>query len=445
MTIALSKIDRRVYHGFFCLFMIIMGNGQPIGKNDRCGKGLMHMGYYDDHYEQYRQIQKRRRGGWFVSALVGAVLGALLVVISIPALSRWDALPYDIVPKESGQAPNKETAPPVQQNVSVDVTSGVTKAIDKVSDAVVGIVNIQEASFWSQEGEAGVGSGVIYKKENGKAFIVTNHHVVENASQLEVSLKDGTRVPAKLLGSDVLMDLAVLEIDAKHVKTVAEFGNSDTLKPGEPVIAIGNPLGLQFAGSVTQGIISGTNRTVEVDLDQDGAPDWNAEVLQTDAAINPGNSGGALVNVEGQVIGINSMKIAQEAVEGIGFAIPINTAIPIISDLEKYGQVRRPYMGVELRSLSDISSYHLQATLHLPKSVTEGAAVIQVVPMSPAAQAGLKQFDVIVALDDHAIRNVLDLRKYLYTKKSIGDKMKVTFYRDGEKRTVTMKLAKESF
>ncbi|NUK30047.1 serine protease [Parageobacillus sp. VR-IP] len=405
------------------------------------------MGYYDDHYEQYRQIQKRKRSGWFVSALVGAVLGAFLVVISIPALSRWDVLPYDIVPKENGQAPNRETAktPSVQQNVSVDVTSQVTSAIDKVSDAVVGIVNIQEASFWSQEGEAGVGSGVIYKKENGKAFIVTNHHVVENASQLEVSLKDGKRVPAKLLGSDMLMDLAVLEIDAKHVKKVAEFGNSDTVKPGEPVIAIGNPLGLQFAGSVTQGIISGTNRTVEVDFDQDGAPDWNAEVLQTDAAINPGNSGGALVNIEGQVIGINSMKIAQEEVEGIGFAIPINTAIPIISDLEKYGQVRRPYMGVELRSLSDIPSYHLQATLHLPKNVTEGAAIIEVVPMSPAAQAGLKQFDVIVALDDHKIRNVLDLRKYLYTKKSIGDEMKVTFYRDGEKRTVTMKLARESF
>ncbi|GLH63966.1 S1C family serine protease [Parageobacillus sp. G301] len=403
------------------------------------------MGYYDDHYEY--QKQKGNRGRWFFSALVGAVLGALLVVISVPALSKWDVLPYQVTPRESEQVQNGETAkePAIRQQVSVDVSSQVTKAIDKVSDAVVGIVNIQEANFWSQGGEAGTGSGVIYKKENGKAFIVTNHHVVENASELEVSLKDGTRVPAKLLGSDVLMDLAVLEIDAKHVKKVAEFGNSDTVKPGEPVIAIGNPLGLQFAGSVTQGIISGTNRTVEVDLDQDGTPDWNAEVLQTDAAINPGNSGGALVNIQGQVIGINSMKIAQEAVEGIGFAIPINTAIPVISDLEKYGQVRRPYMGVELRSLSDISSYHLQATLHLPKDVTEGVAVIQVVPMSPAAQAGLKQFDVIVALDDHKIRDVLDLRKYLYTKKSIGDTMKVTFYRDGKKHTVTIKLEKESF
>ncbi|BDG33972.1 S1C family serine protease [Parageobacillus thermoglucosidasius] len=401
------------------------------------------MGYYDDHYGQYRQGQKNRRG-WFLSAFVGAILGALLVLISIPALS--DILPYDIA-SENGQVQNGETktAPTVQQNVSVDVTSQLTKAIDKVSDAVVGVVNIQEANFWSQSSAEGTGSGVIYKKENGKAFVVTNHHVVENASQLEISLKDGTRVPAKLLGSDILMDLAVLEIDAKHVKKVAEFGNSDTVKLGEPVIAIGNPLGLQFAGSVTQGIISGTNRTVEVDLDQDGTPDWNAEVLQTDAAINPGNSGGALVNIEGQVIGINSMKIAQEEVEGIGFSIPINSAIPVISDLEKYGQVRRPYMGVELRSLSDISSYHLQATLHLPKDVTEGVAIIQVVPMSPAARAGLKQFDVIVALDGQKVRDVLDLRKYLYTKKSIGDKMKVTFYRDGKKHTVTMELEREAF
>lgn len=406
------------------------------------------MGYYDDHYEPYQQKQKGNRRGTFFAGLVGAILGALLVTFSIPMLSQWDVLPYSVTPKESGNVENGGmigNKPTVQENVSVNVVSQVTKAIDKVSDAVVGVVNIQEANFWSQGSEAGTGSGVIYKKVGDKAFIVTNHHVVENASQLEVSLKDGTRVRARLLGSDALTDLAVLEIDAKHVKKVAEFGDSDAVKLGEPVIAIGNPLGLQFAGSVTQGIISGKNRTIEVDLDQDGLPDWNAEVLQTDAAINPGNSGGALVNIEGQVIGINSMKIAQEAVEGIGFSIPINSARPIIADLEKYGQVRRPYMGVELRSLSDISSYHLQETLHLPPNVTEGVAIIQVVPRSPAAQAGLKQFDVIVALDGQKITNVLDLRKYLYTKKTIGDEMKVTFYRDGKKETVTMKLAKESF
>ncbi|WP_339172114.1 trypsin-like peptidase domain-containing protein [Anoxybacillus sp. FSL W8-1294] len=401
------------------------------------------MGYYDDHYEHIRQKQKGNRGGAFLAGIVGAILGGMLVVVAIPSLVKWDVLPYELEQTEEKQVTVTEQ-PKVDKSVAVDVVTQVTKAVNRVSDAVVGIVNIQEASFWSEGGEAGTGSGVIYKKEGNKAYIVTNHHVVEGASRLEVSLSDGTKVPARLLGSDVWTDLAVLEIDAKHVTNVAEFGNSDVVKVGEPVIAVGNPLGLQFAGSVTQGIISGVNRTIPIDIDQDGIPDWHAEVLQTDAAINPGNSGGALVNIEGQVIGINSMKIAQEAVEGIGLSIPINYAKPIIADLEKFGQVRRPYMGVELRSLSDIPAYHWQQTLHLPPNVTEGVAILQVVPGSPAAQAGLREFDVIVALDDEKIADVIELRKHLYNRKQIGDTMKVTFYRDGKKKTVTLKLAKQS-
>ncbi|MBE2913005.1 S1C family serine protease [Anoxybacillus flavithermus] len=401
------------------------------------------MGYYDDHYEHIRQKQKGNRGGAFLAGIVGAILGGMLVVVAIPSLVKWDVLPYELEQTEEKQVTVTEQ-PKVDKSVAVDVVTQVTKAVNKVSDAVVGIVNIQEASFWSEGGEAGTGSGVIYKKEGNKAYIVTNHHVVEGASRLEVSLSDGTKVPARLLGSDVWTDLAVLEIDAKHVTNVAEFGNSDVVKVGEPVIAVGNPLGLQFAGSVTQGIISGVNRTIPIDIDQDGIPDWHAEVLQTDAAINPGNSGGALVNIEGQVIGINSMKIAQEAVEGIGLSIPINYAKPIIADLEKFGQVRRPYMGVELRSLSDIPAYHWQQTLHLPPNVTEGVAILQVVPGSPAAQAGLREFDVIVALDDEKIADVVELRKHLYNRRQIGDTMKVTFYRDGKKQTVTLKLAKQS-
>lgn len=401
------------------------------------------MGYYDDHYEHIRQKQKGNRGGAFLAGIVGAILGGMLVVVAIPSLVKWDVLPYHVEQTEEKQTTVTEQ-PKVDKSVAVDVVTQVTKAVNKVSDAVVGIVNIQEASFWSEGGEAGTGSGVIYKKEGNKAYIVTNHHVIEGASRVEVSLSDGAKVQARLLGSDVWTDLAVLEIDAKHVTNVAEFGNSDVVKVGEPVIAVGNPLGLQFAGSVTQGIISGVNRTIPIDIDQDGIPDWHAEVLQTDAAINPGNSGGALVNIEGQVIGINSMKIAQEAVEGIGLSIPINYAKPIIADLEKFGQVRRPYMGVELRSLSDIPAYHWQQTLHLPPNVTEGVAILQVVPGSPAAQAGLREFDVIVALDDEKIADVVELRKHLYNRKQIGDTMKVTFYRDGKKKTVTLKLAKQS-
>ena len=142
--------------------------------------------------------------------------------------------------------------------------------------------------------EAGSGSGVIYKKEGGRAYIVTNNHVVEGAKQLEVTFSDGSKEEAKLVGTDIWTDLAVISISSKKVKTVATFGDSDKLKQGESVIAIGNPLGMDFYGSVTTGVISGTDRTVPVDLNGDGTEDWQAEVLQTDAAINPGNSGGAL-------------------------------------------------------------------------------------------------------------------------------------------------------
>lgn len=413
-------------------------------------KGLVKkVGYYDQDYDHLRQ--NRRRGGkgsWFLAGLVGAILGALLVIFALPALTSSNLLPYTLTTDE--EAENEDTTrneddPGVQKSVNVNVVSEVTKAVDKASEAVVGVVNLQQASFWSDEGqEAGTGSGVIYKKENGKAFIVTNHHVIEGATQLEVSLKDGTRVPAKLLGSDDLTDLAVIQIDAKHVKKIAQFGNSDNVRPGEPVIAIGNPLGLTFSGSVTQGIISGVDRTIPIDLDQDGNPDWQADVLQTDAAINPGNSGGALINIEGQVIGINSMKIAQQEVEGIGLAIPATIVEPIISDLEKYGEVRRPYIGVSLKSLNEIPGYHLQETLHLPESVKAGAAILRVAAGSPAAKAGLKEYDVIVALDGNEIKDVVSLRKYLY-KKQIGDTMEATFYRDGKKQKVSVKLAEESY
>jgi serine protease Do len=322
------------------------------------------------------------------------------------------------------------------------VNTAVTEAVEIASDAVVEVVNIQRASLFDQGSQAGTGSGVIYKINDQYAYIVTNHHVVEGAAQLEVSLSNGTQLEADLLGSDPLMDLAVLRVRSDKVKVSGEFGNSDILKPGEPVIAIGNPLG-NFPGTVTQGIVSAANRTIPVDIDEDGAPDWHAEVIQTDAAINPGNSGGALINIEGQIIGINSMKIAQAAVEGIGFAIPINVAEPIIHDLEEYGEVKRPFMGVEMVDLTQINGYHREQTLHLPEDVESGLVVMKVVPLSPANTAGLQEFDVIVELDGEPINTAAQLRKVLYTQKEIGDNLKVTYYRDGEKKTTTLKLAEQ--
>ncbi|RLQ93993.1 S1C family serine protease [Falsibacillus albus] len=403
------------------------------------------MGYYDqDSENRYKEKQKGNKGGIFLASLVGVILGAILILVALPKLADVGVLPYNIQPDEQLSQTDKAFHGK-QENVSLNVTTDVTKAVKKASPAVVGITNLQTTDFWSQEDQpASTGSGVIYKKEGGKAYIVTNNHVVEGADQLEVTLTDGSKEKAKLRGADPFTDLAVVEIDGSKVKQVAEFGNSDALKPGEPVMAIGNPLGEQFASSVTQGIISGLERTIPVDVNKDGQPDWQAQVLQTDAAINPGNSGGALVNIDGQVVGINSMKIAQTAVEGIGLSIPINYAKPIISDLEKYGKLKRPAMGVGLRDVSEIPAYHQQETLKLPKDVKDGVVVVKVYPNTPADQAGLKELDVITELDGKPVKNILELRKYLYDHKKIGDQMKVTYYRGGKKEETTIKLTGES-
>lgn len=403
------------------------------------------MGYYDQDYEnENTKKQKGNRGGWFLAGLIGAIFGGLLMLVAIPTLSNLDFLPYDMdLSGEETEEDDPAVTTGPTKNISVNVNTAITEVVDEVSDAVVGVVNLQEAGFWNETGEAGTGSGVVYKKEGKNAFVATNHHVIAGASQVEISLSDGTRVPAEILGSDQLTDLAVLRVDSAKIEQVAEFGNSDKVKPGEPVIAIGNPLGLQFSGSVTQGVISGTERAIPIDSDGDGQVDWNAEVMQTDAAINPGNSGGALINIDGKVIGINSMKIAESAVEGIGLSIPVNLALPIIEDLEKYSEVRRPYMGIGMRSLNEVSSYHLEQTLKLPKDVVSGIVVMSVDPVSPAAQAGLQELDVITELDGQEVKDIIELRKILY-KQEVGDTVEFTYYRAGEKKTGKMKLGEEN-
>ena len=399
------------------------------------------MGYYDQDYENRNKKQKGNRGGYILASLVGVILGAFLVVIALPQLLNYDVLPYSLEDNDEENGEERRTI--ATESVSVDVETDITKAVEKAADAVVGITNIQATSFWGngEEQEAGTGSGVIYKKEGGKAFVVTNHHVIEGANTIEITLANGTKIPARLRGSDIWTDLAVLEVDGSEINTIAEFGDSDALKTGEPVIAIGNPLGPTFSGSVTQGIISGLERAIPVDIDQNGVVDWQAEVLQTDAAINPGNSGGALINIAGQVIGINSMKIAENAVEGIGLAIPINYAIPVIEDLETTGEVQRPYMGIELQSVNEIPHYYQQEALKLPDEVTSGVAVMRVEPNSPADLAGLKELDVIVEMDGESIGDVIDLRKHLYNKKEIGESLTIKFYRNGKLEETTMKLA----
>ncbi|PRO64370.1 S1C family serine protease [Alkalicoccus urumqiensis] len=420
------------------------------------------MGYYDQDYTRREKKQNGGRSG--IYGFIGAVLGALLVIFSIPTLSSYGFLPYELdmgendqaeeSPQEEETAPETDSIEPQSDNTGAPSEAvDVTEAVDRVSDAVVGIVNMNQNTgvLGSPEGGGGggegTGSGIIYKVEEDRAFVVTNQHVINGAAtgqtDVDVTLADGSRVPAEFVGEDVLTDLAVLTIDAENVDTTADFGDSEALRAGQTAIAIGNPLA--FEGSVTAGIISAVERSIPVDLNGDGQPDWEAEVLQTDAAINPGNSGGALVNSSGEVIGINSMKIAQSAVEGIGFSIPTQIAQPVIEDLEQYGEVQRPQMGIVLRSLQEIPSFHWESTLGLPEDIKGGVYVEQAQPDTPAAEAGLQEGDVIVELDGQEITDAHDLRKYLYTEVSIGDTMEVSYYRDGELTTTELTLEEQVF
>jgi serine protease Do len=390
------------------------------------------------------QQPKQKNKSWtsFISGIAGGIL--VLAIVAVLVFTNVISFSSDAASPSTMGTDNISTTTSSNKTLATETsTKNLTSAIESASAAVVGVENLQQTDLFSESEEAGSGSGVIYKKEDGKAYVVTNNHVVEGASSLEVTLASGQTEKATLLGTDEISDLAVLEIDGTNVDTVATFGTSDDLTVGQQAIAIGNPLGSQFAGSVTQGIISGLDRSVAVDSNSDGTEDWVSEVLQTDAAINPGNSGGALINANGEVIGINSMKIAQEEVEGIGFAIPIDAAKPLINQLETSGKVERPYIGIGAVSLDQVPQTSKQQTLNLPDDVTAGVVLAQVVEGSAAAEAGLEQYDVITKIDDQNITSMVDLRSYLYSDKQIGDEVNVTYYRDGSKETAKLTLTKE--
>ena len=332
--------------------------------------------------------------------------------------------------------------------------NSTTQAVDKVKDAVVSVItysaNSQNSLFGSAETDTDTnteqvsseGSGVIYKKEGNFAYLVTNTHVISGAKKVDIRLADGTKVPGEIVGSDTYSDIAVVKIAADKVTTVAEFGDSDQLTVGETAIAIGSPLGSEYANTVTQGIVSSLNRNVSL-KSEDGQA-ISTKAIQTDTAINPGNSGGPLINIQGQVIGITSSKIATNggtSVEGLGFAIPSNDAINIINQLEKNGKVTRPALGIQMVNLSNLSSSDLQR-LNIPSSVTAGVVVRSVITSMPANRH-LQQYDVITKVDDKAISSTTELQSALYSH-SIGDSMTITYYRNGKEETTTIKLDKST-
>ena len=383
---------------------------------------------------------------------VSKKIGQLLIVILISFFSGLlgSLTILHLNQKQNSGAQNNTTI----TQTTVKNENATTQAVDKVKDAVVSIItysaNSQNSLFGSGDSDTDTnteqvsseGSGVIYKKDGKFAYLVTNTHVINGASKVDVRLADGTKVPGEIVGSDTFSDIAVVKISSEKVTTVAEFGDSSKLTVGETAIAIGSPLGSEYANTVTQGIVSSLDRNVSL-KSEDGQA-ISTKAIQTDTAINPGNSGGPLINIQGQVIGITSSKIASNggtSVEGLGFAIPSNDAIHIIEQLEKNGKVTRPALGIQMVNLSNLNASDLQR-LNIPANVTSGVVVRSVQTNMPA-NGHLQKYDIITKVDDNAISSTTDLQSALYSH-SIGDSMTVTYYRNGKEETTTIKLDKST-
>ncbi|WP_271396982.1 S1C family serine protease [Salinicoccus roseus] len=407
----------------------------------------------------------RRRGclGGFLLPFIAGLLGALAMLLLFNFLNddgsggngTEDGADTEEAADRSVSEENEQEMEDIKGQLkeesgnSEKVVSDTTAAIQKAKQSVVSIINLQrmgevvpglQETPESEPEEAGTGSGVIYKLTDDHAYIVTNNHVVEGATELQVNLENGDQLSGEIVGTDLWTDLAVVRVERGNIDDAIDFGNSDQLLVGETAIAIGSPLGQAFSGSVSRGIISGLDRSVPVDIDTDGNYDWEANVLQTDAAINPGNSGGALVDQNGDLIGINSMKISMPTVEGIGFAIPANEVEQIVTQLEENGEVQRPYLGVLLQDLYTVPAEVLVNEMNLPDDVNSGVIISHVEEGTPADAAGLEALDVVVSLDGNEVENMMELRKYLYYEKEQGEEMQIEYYRDGQLQQTTATL-----
>ncbi len=366
-----------------------------------------------------KMLEKKHFGKFVCSLAALAVFGAVLLTgctssaaddnVSSPAAAESG------IPKASSAS---------SKRLSDARNTPVVRAAEAVGPAVVGITNKAIARDWFNNivQQEGVGSGVIFRSDG---YIVTNYHVIEGAREILVSLSDGRTLKGELIGTDELTDLAVVKVNGDNLHT-ASFGDSDDVVVGEPAIAIGNPMGLEFQGSVTTGVISALNRTLDIS-------ERRVKLLQTDAAISPGNSGGALVNADGMVIGINSAKISASGVEGMGFAIPINTVRDIVSQIMENGRVIRPYLGVGVfdKQTAARAGYQL--------NVEHGVYVQNVRLDGPAGRAGLARGDIILEIAGEKTDTIAELRAAI-NNHAVGETVELKFMRQGETMTVSVSL-----
>ena len=332
----------------------------------------------------------------------------------------------------SGSSSNKNAT---VENVNYDVKSSTTDVIEKVNSSVVGVL------VYANGTASGSGSGVVYRVDGKTAYIITNAHVVSGATDVQVVFSNKESVNATIVGSDTYSDIAVLKLTADFDMTAIKCGDSSLLDQGETVLAIGSPLGIGYAGTVTQGIVSGIDRTVSVDLNDDGQEDWDMNVIQTDAAINPGNSGGALVNMAGELVGITSMKLSNTSVEGMGFALPINDVITSVEQIIENGKVTRPQIGISGVSLSGYSSYQLRY-YRINTDLTDGIYVSRVTSGGAASKAGIQEGDIIVKFDGKEVTTYKSFLTELYSKEP-GDKVSVVVNRNGTEKTIEVTLGEQ--
>ena len=325
------------------------------------------------------------------------------------------------------------------QKVSNEVVK--TTTVEEMSDLKTAINSVYESTIYievsNNRGVISSGSGFVYKKDDKHGYILTNYHVINGGTKFEIIFTDGSDVEAELISGDEYYDIAILKVAVDKIKTVSIIGDSSNLELGDTLFTVGAPLGKEYMGTITKGIVSGINRMVSVEL---GSGSYLMEVIQTDASINSGNSGGPICNIKGEVVGITSSKLKGTGIEGMGFAIPINSVMDVIENLEAGNEIVRPYLGVQLVDLTNTFALQYYYGISIGNDVEFGAVLSYVEEDKPASKAGLKAGDVIVEIDGEKIDDVSHFKYVLY-KHSVGDKIKVKYYRENKLKDTTIELS----
>ena len=342
------------------------------------------------------------------------------------ALLKWTPLVSQVLGTSGGNVVTRNDTQVYEKN-------SLAAAVDKIYDAVAMVSAYQNDTLTS------TGSAFVYKTDDNYGYLLTNYHVIDGADSVTLTMSDDTEAEATVLGGDEYLDLAVLRVDRSNVSMVANIGTSEDMNLGDTVFTVGTPMGEEYRGTVTSGILSGKDRMVSVSVSNGNSNDWVMRVLQFDASINPGNSGGPLLNANGEVIGICSLKLVDDEIEGMGFAIPIEYAMNHIESLENGEEISWPVLGVSMVNVSDTASLYRNG-INIDRNITEGVVVVQAERGSGAYEAGLTTGDVITAIDGKKVEDSAYLRYELYQHQA-GDTIEITYIRDGREHTTNVTLS----